>query len=85
MTEADIDRQDAIDFLCDYYLWRAQGKAKMFKELLTVESSSMSYQLLSFILHSILFSVSKNRLVAMGAPKKSTPMMFQPNMCHHEV
>lgn len=36
MTEAGIDRQEAIDFLCNYYLWRAAGKAKMFKRMLKI-------------------------------------------------
>ena len=39
----------------------------------------------TFILRSILFSVSKKRLVAMAGPKKRTPKVFQPNMCHQEV
>lgn len=36
MTEAGIDRQESIDFLCNYYLWRAAGKAKMFKRMLKI-------------------------------------------------
>ncbi len=36
MTEAGIGRQEAIDFLCAYYLWRAAGKAKVLKKLMRV-------------------------------------------------
>lgn len=25
MTEAGVDRRESIDFLCEYYLWRARG------------------------------------------------------------
>ena len=34
MTEAGIDRQEAIDFLCEYYCWRASGKAVSLKKAL---------------------------------------------------
>lgn len=27
MEEAGINRQEAIDFLCEYYRWRASGKS----------------------------------------------------------
>ncbi len=75
-------------------LWRAC--ISMISGTLTPEQSdiyegvppptvSRSQPLLSFILRSILFSVSKKRFVAMGAPKKRTPRVFQPNMCHQEV
>jgi len=34
MTEAGIDRQEAIDFLCDYYRWRASTKSKGLKKVM---------------------------------------------------
>lgn len=34
MTEAGIARQEAIDFLCDYYRWRASGKATSIKKIM---------------------------------------------------
>lgn len=36
MTEAGIDRQEAVSFLHSYYLWRAEGKAQMLKKLMKV-------------------------------------------------
>ena len=36
MTEAGIDRREAIDFLCDYYRWRASGKAVSLKKALKI-------------------------------------------------
>ncbi len=36
MTGAGIDRQEAIDFLHGYYLWRAEGKARMLRKLMKV-------------------------------------------------
>ncbi len=34
MTEAGVERQEAIDFLCDYYRWRASGKAASIKRIM---------------------------------------------------
>lgn len=36
MTEAGIARQEAIDFLCDYYRWRAARTAVSFKKMMKV-------------------------------------------------
>ena len=36
MTGAGIDRREAIDFLCDYYRWRASGKAVSLKKVLKI-------------------------------------------------
>ena len=36
MTEAGIDRQEAIDFLHGYYIWRAEGKAKVLKKMMNI-------------------------------------------------
>jgi len=36
MTESGIDRDEAIAFLHDYYIWRASGKARVLKRLLKI-------------------------------------------------
>jgi len=36
MTEAGIERQEAVDFLHDYYLWRAAKKGRMLRNVLKV-------------------------------------------------
>jgi len=36
MIVSDIKKQEAIDFLHDYYLWRAAGKARALKKLMKI-------------------------------------------------
>ena len=36
MTESGIPREEAIDFLCNYYRWRAEGKAAVLKKAMKI-------------------------------------------------